>query len=348
MRYETERNTPGTGTAAPPSRKFIGGGAAPPPGRPDGGGRPTIGSSMAACVWPKRRGRVESQARRGTASPVEGGAKTAVGETVIARAKGARLFDGPMDVRANCAGDPQTLWGEVSPRSRLEDPAGFGLELSEAGAAGLRAQREGRPAMAEPGLAPYKKKPIDSTPTWSSLTRAGSCCIPWSDAPGDPGDGLPCFISRGPIDRKFLRSRRSAFPPTDGGWAPISASRRIGASVGRRPVFSSVGFCVIFGDTSSSCGIGASPIEPRPWRSSSDAIDVAWVWSGFLPTVRSSIPTSTSGDTSSTIGCPITGLTITTSFTELFEERPLPCVAARRSCGRLSMLPNSRYKNHDQ
>src|SRR3989304_3858381 len=138
MRYETERNTPGTGTAAPPSRKFIGGRADSHPCRPDGGGRPTIGSSMEACVWAKGRGGVESQARRGTASPVEGGAKTAVGETVIARAKGARVFDGPMDVRANCTGDPQTLWGEVSPRSRLEDPAGFGLELSEAGAEGRR------------------------------------------------------------------------------------------------------------------------------------------------------------------------------------------------------------------
>lgn len=85
-----------------------------------------------------------------------------------------RLFHGPLDAEPGAPRNRGALWHPLLAPQCVEDIDPPGVELSKAGEASPRKGREGnRPLEALP-LAPYKKKPKDLAPTWSSSTKAAS------------------------------------------------------------------------------------------------------------------------------------------------------------------------------
>jgi len=140
--------------------------------------------------------------------------KTQAVEVAAEGSAGLRPCDGSMDAEACGPGDRARVRRSVSPLLRVDDPGGFGVELSEAGVPGPGAGREGHPAMAQAAVAAYKKTPEERGVASSLLTKAASCCNRWCDGPG-PREGRRRFNRSGSGTTDFRSSARSPLPRGD-------------------------------------------------------------------------------------------------------------------------------------
>ncbi len=117
-----------------------------------------------------------------------------IGKVAPEGTPGRRLSNRPMDLKAGSQSDRPRVWGSISPLPRLEALDKPAVELPEARASGLtKGRRRNCPLEALP-LAPYKKKPKDLGPIWSSSMSLGFCLFPMLPVPGRPKVRHPSFI----------------------------------------------------------------------------------------------------------------------------------------------------------
>ena len=128
-----------------------------------------------------------------------------------------RLFHRSLDRASRGRGDRKTFRPPVSPEPHVEAADRPGVELSEASEAGAGTQRGGDCPLEAVRVAPYKKRPHNLGPIWSSSMKADSCWFPTLPGPGRPGGRRPscALLDVGP---RSLPSRRSAFLQSESGW----------------------------------------------------------------------------------------------------------------------------------
>jgi len=207
--YETTRQPPRPGSAAAPGRRPPRIGARGARGCPADGLLPDVGQPVAYRGGGWRVGRPSTQATPRPATTAEGPAANATPPVAAERRHRTRVQHRSLDLAAGRPGHRSDLRGHVSPRPRLEDPPGRGLELPEARAPGEGARRDRHPAVADRALAPYKKTPAVPVESSSSSTRAALCSSRWSAAPGRPGARRRCSASgtAGTASRRSAPSR---------------------------------------------------------------------------------------------------------------------------------------------
>src|SRR4030043_1053577 len=100
------------------------------------------------------------------------------------RPKGTRFCHRFMDIKPSGSSGSQAVRGMLRPFRYLASAARGGVELSETRTAGKRAGRTGHRAMAQAGLAPYKKKPAEAAEPLYWLMKAVLCFSQSFVAPG--------------------------------------------------------------------------------------------------------------------------------------------------------------------
>ena len=145
-----------------------------------------------------------------------------VGEGASEGTAGCGLSDRSLDLTAGGRGDQGAFRGGLSPLPRLEASIKPGMELSETGAPGTpKGRRINRSLEALP-LAPYKKKPKDLGPIWSSWMNLAFCSFPISPAPG-PRKGKHPFCTISTSSTGFLRSALWRCLLNEDAWPYISS-----------------------------------------------------------------------------------------------------------------------------
>jgi len=226
MRHETSRDTRATGaTAAAGDRAGE--------GRADavGGGAPVLGLDefgVPLVAGVRARGGAGSapQAHPRTPIAIVAGPESEAGHAAGPRAVVGRVPHRSLDVAPSGRADPPAVWRSLSSGARVESPDRPGLELSEARAAGCRAERTGHRPVEVECVAPDKKTPPAGAPTSCSSMRAASCSSPLSGGPGRPAGrrricaiGIATIASRSVVgwrcrlDGARSRSISTAAPP---------------------------------------------------------------------------------------------------------------------------------------
>ncbi len=123
----------------------------------------------------------------------------------LVRPAGRRVSDRPLDLETDCPNHPQTLWHPVSSESRMAAASENGMELPETRAPGFTKERERNCALEGLPVAPYKKRPKDLGPIWSSLMNRASCSFPISVAPG---------LRKEKLRSSITSTNRTEFPPS--------------------------------------------------------------------------------------------------------------------------------------
>jgi len=121
------------------------------------------------------------------------------------RAVVRRVSDRPLDLETDCPDHSQAPWDPVSPQPCVENPSGDGLELPETRAPGFTKERQRDCALEGLSVAPYKKKPKDLGPIWSSWMSRASCSLQPSVAPG---------LREGELRSSITSTDRIGFPPS--------------------------------------------------------------------------------------------------------------------------------------
>jgi len=129
-----------------------------------------------------------------SAQAVSDRATQPIGDSSV-RSAGLRVSDRPLDLETNCPNHSQALWRPVSPQSCVAVASENGMELPEARTPGFAKEREGdRPLEGLP-MAPYKKRPKDLGPIWSSSMSLASCSFPTFVVRGLPRGKPRYFIT---------------------------------------------------------------------------------------------------------------------------------------------------------
>jgi hypothetical protein len=172
----------------------------------------------------------------------------------LVRPSGRGVSDRPLDLETDCPNHPQAPWHPVSSESRMAAASGNGMELPETRAPGFTKERERDCTLEGLPVAPYKKKPKDLGPIWSSLMNRASCSFQISVAPG---------LRRGKPQSSITSTNRTGFPlsmpcrsrQNGSAWCFISGSGS-GILTVWMSVLSLKGCSNISGDPSFCCGIG--------------------------------------------------------------------------------------------
>jgi len=121
----------------------------------------------------------------------------------LIRPAGRRVSDRPLDLETDCPDHSQAPWHPVSSQSCVEDTSEDGLELPETRAPGFTKERQRDCALEGSPVAPYKKKPKDLGPVWSSWMSRASCSFQTSVAPG---------LRKGEPQSSITSTNRTGFP----------------------------------------------------------------------------------------------------------------------------------------
>ena len=162
-------------------------GAASPTGHPTAEEGPNhVGCGGAARVFSQFRGamasnlpagwaqRPGSSAHSGPTAPAISSPQEAIATPARSWALGSRVFHRSVDAGTHRPTDPAAFPSAVCHLSSVEDSAGPGMELPEAGASGAPAQRKRHRPLEAIRLAAYKKRPSAWELTSRSSTRVGS------------------------------------------------------------------------------------------------------------------------------------------------------------------------------
>lgn len=176
-----------------------------------------LGVSLVANISREGFRRATPQAHsRAPTKAVEVSEKT-IGKGAPEGPPSRRLSDRPVDLEPDSQSDRPGVRGPISSLPRLEAPGKPGMELSETRASSFA--KEGRrncPLEAVP-LAPYKKKPKDLGPIWSSSMNPGFCLSPMSLVLGHP-KGRPLSFIISISKTEFLPSVVCRCLPEEGVW----------------------------------------------------------------------------------------------------------------------------------
>lgn len=302
MGHETPRNIPTTGASAPT-------------GYPDVEERQTfVGSgSLGRCIqefcFPLVR-EVQEKWLEGTSpkgnswttSPAISIPEKESGKITSQRLSGLWIFNGPMDFGTHRSPHQTALPHFLSPQSCLALAGSHGLELSETGTARSPEKREGNRALETVCVAPYKKTPKSSKPTWFLSTRVASCSSLTLNAHGRPEDALLSFT---------ISTNKTVSPPLTLWWSPLKENgwRFICVSVPETLKAGTFNCSSnIFSDTcevtSSFCGTGAPFTDTVRFNSSLQNIG-EFILNSFQLMPQNSIPQSMCGIKPTPL-CPIT------------------------------------------
>ena len=210
----------------------------------------------------------------------------------LVRPAGRRVSHRPLDLETGCPHHPQALWNPVSSESRLAAASRNGLELPETRAQSFTKERGRNCAVEGLPVAPYKKKPKDLGPIWSSLMNRASCSFPISVAPGLQKGRLRSSITS--TNRTgFPRSMRCRFPRKRSAWPFI---------FGAEHAILTAWTFVLFSKSCSSiseapwfcCGTG----EPSTGVKKSNGFSLTirgFIWNTFQPMLLNLTPQNMSG-----------------------------------------------------
>jgi hypothetical protein len=107
-----------------------------------------------------------------------------VGKVALEGSPNCRLSNRPMDFKPHRQGDRRRVWGSISPLSYLEASGQPGMELSETRTSSIAEERRRNCPLEAIPMAPYKKRPKDLGPVWSSSMSLASCLSQTFVAPG--------------------------------------------------------------------------------------------------------------------------------------------------------------------
>ena len=166
------------------------------------------------------RGRVQGPSFKGdsrTSSEAVSKGEKEISGTTFVRSAGCRVSNRPLDLETDCPNHPKALWHPLSPQSCVARASRDGMELPETRAAGFAEERERDCALEGLSVAPYKKKPKDLGPIWSSSMNPGFCLFLMSLVPGHPR-GRPLSFTISISKTEFLPSVVFRCPPKEGAW----------------------------------------------------------------------------------------------------------------------------------
>ncbi len=132
-----------------------------------------------------------------------------IGGSTLVGSAGRRISDRPLDSETDRPNHSQTLWHPVSPQSCVAVASRDGMELPETRAPGSTKERERDCALESLSVAPYKKKPKDLGPVWSSSMSLASCSSQTFVTPGLRKDKPRSSITS---------ANRTGFPPSMHWW----------------------------------------------------------------------------------------------------------------------------------
>jgi len=139
----------------------------------------------------------------------------------LVRPAGRRVPDRPLDLETDCPNHSQAPWHPVSPEPCVEDTSRDGMELPETRTSGPTKERQRDCTLEGLPVAPYKKKPKDLGPVWSSWMSRASCSFQTSVAPG-PRKGEPRSSITSTNRTGFLPSMRCRCRRNGNVWSSIS------------------------------------------------------------------------------------------------------------------------------
>src|SRR5512139_2851368 len=132
-----------------------------------------------------------------------------IGGSPLIGSAGCRVSDRPVDSETDRPNHSQALWHPVSSQSCVAVASRDGMELPEARAPGSAKERERGCALESLSVAPYKKKPKNLGPDWSSSMNPASCSSQTFVAPGLRKDKPLSSITS---------TSRTGFPPSMPWW----------------------------------------------------------------------------------------------------------------------------------
>ena len=228
---------------------------------------------------------------RSSSEAVSKGEKEISGTTFVGSA-GCRISNGPLDLETDCPNHPQALWHPLSPQSRVAGASRDGMELPETRAAGFTKERERDCALEGLSVAPYKKKPKNLGPIWSSSMSLASCSFQTSVAPGLPKDKPRSSITS--TDRTgFPPSVLCRCPQNGNAWFFTSGFGR-GILTVWMSVLSLKNCSNISEAPRSCCGIAEPSIDVK--KSSSFSLNIrGFIWNTFRPMLLNLTPQNMSG-----------------------------------------------------
>ena len=210
MGHETPWIPRGTGKAPPTCHRVI------ERGQNDSFSGGAFGRSIKKLRFPMAPGVpggwVQSPSFKGdsrTSSEVISNREKGIGETPFVGSAGCRISDRPVDLETDCANHSQALWNPVSSQPCVAVTSEDGMELPEARAPGSAEERQRDCTLESLSVAPYKKKPKNLGPVWSSSMNLASCSSQTFVAPGLRKD-KPQF--------SITFTSRTGFPPSMPWW----------------------------------------------------------------------------------------------------------------------------------
>lgn len=337
MKHETPRKPGAVGASAATGRGPEGPRVRPRRDRPPPEDHAAERLRLAAAASARRRRGPGRPAGARPSFETDGAAEAGLGGLPSERSVRFRVCHGPLDLPPDCRVDSLAL-GHRVPRRRhssgdgrarffpLKGPNGWPLNAtkkpSAAGSNGIgRGSNAGRPV---------------GTPTWFSLMKRASCCIPWFAGPGrhgarHPSCGNAPATTGASRPSAASRSRRAAVV-----WDGICGSIGTRASARSRSSLSCATCSGTCAGASSWCGITSAPTAAEPCVTGCAVAD-ACTWSSCPATPRNSIRTSTGGLTSRRTGWQTTAHQTWTAFTRGSWSRPATRRATRRCSARSFM-----------
>jgi len=227
-----------------------------------------------------------------TSSEVISNREKGIGETPFVGSAGCRISDRPVDLETDCANHSQALWNPVSSQPCVAVTSEDGMELPEARAPGFTKGRERDCPLESLPVAPYKKKPKDLEPIWSSLMSLASCSFPTSVVLG---------LRKGNPRSSITFTNRTGFPPSTrcryrrnaNAWRFICGCGGEILTVWMSDLFSK-GCSNISGDPWFCCGIGGPSTGGKKSSSFLSSIRGS-IWNIFRPMLLNLIPQNMSG-----------------------------------------------------
>lgn len=286
------------------------------------------------------RGRLQGPSFKGdsrTSSQVISNREKGIGATTFVGSAGRRVSDIPLDLETDCPNHSQALWNPVSPQPCVADTSEDGMELPETRAPGFTKGRERDCPLEGLPVAPYKKKPKDLGPIWSSLMSLASCSFPTSVALG---------LRKGKPRSSITSTNRTGFPPSmpcrcrrnGNAWRFISGSGRAILTVWMF-VPSLKSWLNISGAPWSCCGIGAPSTAVK--KSSSFLLTIrGFIWNIFRPMLLNLTPQNMFG-IRPTVLFPIVRQRAWSSSKQCYETPYDGSGDPQRSFGLASLLPIS-------
>jgi len=280
--------------------------------------------TMARGIQETRDQGTSSQTHTRASTPPEQGTESEVGEVSLERSALGRVLDRPVDFRAYCHTDRETLSCNLSSEPCLATVTEHGMELSETRAPSAPEGRRGHCRVGAKRVASDKKKPHDVALISYSWMKVDFCSSPMSGAPGHHGDRhSTSIIGSSKIESLLLGP--SAFLHTGDMPDCTCSSVRTASNITTSRSSCSISFGICVG-LLFCCGIGErfTVIIPsnRSLRNTHD-----WTQSFSLPTRLNSTRPNISG-IEPTLLSPIASLTLsrisTTDYIPLLADCDLP------------------------